>query len=190
MCIRDRSTTTCYVVGDAFTRNNGGLVFTTRNGGATWVSKILPSTVGALEAVACPSASACYVAGFGGGPHGLLAATSDGGATWTVRRELGENGMRGVACTSTTTCYAASSTFTSFWQGVVLATTDGGATWASQPVPADVTSVSGIACSATCFATGSGETTVGAVILSLSGALAVGGTGRDGPGSRPGRSRV
>ena len=55
---------------------------------------------------------------------------------------------------------------------MVLATADRGATWASQPVPAGITSLWGAACSATCYTTGSGENQVGAVILSLSTALA------------------
>jgi len=84
--------------------------------------------------------------------------------------ELSTDGGQGVACTATTTCYALTSGFSVSYAGVVLATTDSGAQWATQAVPSGITSLTGIACSATCFATGSGENAVGAVILSLSGA--------------------
>ena len=99
-----------------------------------------------------------------------MAVTSNGGGTWTVTLEQSTDGGRGVACTASTTCYALTSGFTVYYTGVVLATTDRGAHWASQPVPAGIAWLNGIACSATCFATGSGENNVGAVILSLSGA--------------------
>jgi hypothetical protein len=161
------ATTTCYVVGNAFTGNYGGLVFATSDGGSRWVKKALPgNSFGALEAVACPSVSTCYVAGVGGGP-GLVAVTSDGGATWTVTNESGHPAVRGVASASSTTCYAATQGGSGGWYtGVVLATTDSGAQWGSQGVPPGITSLTGIACPATCFATGSGENAAGAVILS------------------------
>jgi hypothetical protein len=167
------ATSACYVVGNAFTGNSGGLVFATSDSGATWVNKSLPpSTVGALAAVACPSVSTCYVAGVDGGP-GLVAVTSDGGATWTATTEFGHPAVRGVACATSTSCYATTQGGPGAWYaGVVLATADGGATWASQPVPAGITSLGGTACSAACYATGSGENQVSAVILSLSTALA------------------
>jgi hypothetical protein len=76
-----------------------------------------------------------------------------------------------VACTSSTTCYATTQGGPGAWYtGEVLATTDSGAQWAVQGLPSGITSLTGIACSAACFATGSGENAVGAVILSLSGA--------------------
>jgi hypothetical protein len=161
------------VVGNAFTGNFGGLVFATSDGGAIWVKKALPpSTVGALDAMACPSVSTCYVAGVGGGP-GLVAVTSDGGATWAATTEFGHPAVRGVACAARTTCYATTQGGPGGWYaGVVLATADGGAMWASQSVPVGITSIGGAACSATCYTTGSGENQVGAVILSLSTALA------------------
>lgn len=165
----------CYVVGNAFTGNYGGLVFATSDGGSSWVNKALPSnTFGALEAVACPSVSTCYVGGAGGGP-GLVAATTDGGATWTVTNEFGHPAARGVACASSTTCYATTQGGPGGWYtGEVLATTNGGAQWVTQGVPSGITNLAGVACTATCFATGSGENQVGAVILSLSGTLAPG----------------
>jgi photosystem II stability/assembly factor-like uncharacterized protein len=156
------ATSTCYVVGNAFTGNFGGRVYATSDGGATWVNKALPANqVGALEAVTCPTVSTCYVAGFSGG--GVLAVTSDGGTTWAVTNESG-------VATSSSTCYGTTQggRFAPWYTGAVLATTDTGGTWALQAVPAGIPDLSGIACSATCYAVGSGENQVGAVILSLS----------------------
>jgi photosystem II stability/assembly factor-like uncharacterized protein len=97
-----------------------------------------------------------------------VAVTSDGGGTWTTTPELNTDGGQGVACAASTTCDALTSGFSVYYTGVVLATTDSGAHWATQPVPSGITSLTGIACPATCFATGSGENNVGAVILSHS----------------------
>ena len=115
------------------------------------------------------AASTCYVAG--SSPGAVQAVTTDGGTTWTVRDESGvASGVRGVACTSTSTCYGTSqgARFAPWYTGAALATTDSGATWATQAVPAGLTDLDGIACaSTTCYATASGENQVGAVILTL-----------------------
>lgn len=158
------STTTCYAVGHNSTSSAD--ILATTDGGATWTNQTVPSGVASLDAVACPSPATCYAVGFGGGSYdGVIVATTDGGTTWRsqstpVGGDDTSGYLSGVACPSTTTCYAVGSD-----EGTstadILATTNGGATWMAQ-VPAaqevnQARSLAAVACSsvADCLAVGS-----------------------------------
>lgn len=54
------SVTTCVAVGSSFGR---GQVLVTTDGGSTWTSQTVPSSVASLESVSCPAATRCVAVG-------------------------------------------------------------------------------------------------------------------------------
>ena len=91
----------------------------TTDGGARWVSTKLPTDVGALDAIACPTPSVCEAVG----SHAAAGSTS---------------------AQRTTPAVAA------------VRSVDGGTSWASQPLPAGITALKGVACPSPydCYAAG------------------------------------
>ena len=90
----------------------------TTDGGARWVSTKLPTDVGALDAIACPTPSICEAVG----SHTAASSTAakdttpavaavrsiDGGTTWVSQPlPTGITALKGVACPSRYECYAA-----------------------------------------------------------------------------------
>ncbi len=90
----------------------------TTDGGARWVSTKLPTDVGALDAIACPTPSICEAVG----SHTAASSTAakdttpavaavrsiDGGSTWASQPlPTGITALKGVACPSRYECYAA-----------------------------------------------------------------------------------
>jgi len=140
----------------------GGLIpsgiLTTANG-FSWRSRPVPSRIGLLSAVSCPSALECVVAGDQGplGPKasGAFLVTRNGGANWSVVAVPGTFGLDGVSCPTISTCFAVGYT-TSGTAGVVLVTRNGGERWRKQSVPAGISGLTGISCpsTSTCFAVG------------------------------------
>ena len=116
----------------------------TTNGGATWTSDPVPLAYGdGLSAVACPSISTCFAAGYNS-----IISTTDGGSTW--RNDpvpQGSGGLGAISCPSTSDC-------TGVVGASIVSTTDGGSTWTSETAPAPVDSLGSVACpsTSTCFA--------------------------------------
>ena len=107
--------------------------------GATWVrAGTLPAGLSAPGAINCPSPVLCLVAGYTptgpGRGSGLIAGTSDGGATWNAATlPPGVGVLRSVTC-SGLACLAAGTSSTTTTgavpgSGQLLSSTDDGATW-------------------------------------------------------------
>jgi hypothetical protein len=90
----------------------------TTDGGARWASTKLPTDVGALGAIACPTPSVCEAVG----SHAAASSTAaeattpavaavrsiDGGTTWASQPlPAGITALKSVACPSPYDCYAA-----------------------------------------------------------------------------------
>jgi photosystem II stability/assembly factor-like uncharacterized protein len=119
--------TTCYAGGwVTSTVNSGdiGVVISTDNGGQTWWYR--SDDLGVVNGLTCPGTATCFAA------DGLLAVSTDGGATWSQERFTdpsadGSSDFTRIKCSSTSTCVATGQDDQQ--QGVVAWTTDGGATW-------------------------------------------------------------
>jgi hypothetical protein len=77
--------------------------------GSAWSRQSSPngSNGGALDGVACPSATHCVAVGGGGAQRGLVLVSS--GASWAVQPSAttsSEATLTGIACTSTAACVA------------------------------------------------------------------------------------
>ncbi len=177
------STTTCYAVGQGVEK--------TTDGGTSWSFEPVLSNVSELNDVACPSTTTCYAVGqsSGGvnhlnrGPNasssagtsgndasGVVDFTTDGGAGWTMGQlPSGIAGLNGIACPSTTTCYAVGEEGSS--TGVVVASADGGRTWTQQALPSQVLALYGIRCpsATTCYAVGATSSQSGVAVSTTNG---------------------
>ena len=82
------SATSCMAVGDAYTNQDHGSVWTTADGGNTWISRGLPASASELYAVTCVAPERCEVGGGSLKPLGtpLVLGTTNGGATWQVQK--------------------------------------------------------------------------------------------------------
>jgi photosystem II stability/assembly factor-like uncharacterized protein len=103
----------------------------TTDGGTRWVSTKLPTDVGALGAIACPTPSVCEAVG----SHAAAGST---------------------AARSTTPAVAA------------IRSVDGGTTWASQPLPAGITALKGLACPSPYECYAAGYSSSGGLVLRFS----------------------
>ena len=123
-----------------------GLAFTTSDAGAHWSPGRLPAglAVDPFPPLTCVDASHCFMIGDVHSPNAYLwtamAATADGGRTWTERpfpASAPNPVMSGIACPATTTCYASGEEAIPQQVGtgvnddspVVLITHDAGLTW-------------------------------------------------------------
>jgi photosystem II stability/assembly factor-like uncharacterized protein len=142
----------------------GTTVLTTDDGGATWVSQTLPSSVTGVASVSCPSTTFCVAVGgggIGGGGHGYvipsqIVTTSDGGTTWVTQGSY-DAILDSVSCASTSTCVAGGLALPGL-TNFLIATTDGGTTWnypTAYPQPSGGI-IWGVSCAptATCVAVG------------------------------------
>ena len=106
------STTTCYLVGYSTSgtfpnQTNFPEADITTSGGATWsslwTSSSIPTAADSaqpLTAIACSSASSCYVAG------GTLMATTDDGQSWTNVGPTSVGSIDALSCSSASNCIA------------------------------------------------------------------------------------
>lgn len=117
----------------------------------------------------CGETGTCLVAGYvpttAGHGQGAVAISPDGGQTWSLATvPVGAGVLRGVACTTATTCLAAGTTSTTVSevvpaQGQLLHSADGGHTWtttdagAAGATPAGSTGTTGSSTSATSAST-------------------------------------
>jgi photosystem II stability/assembly factor-like uncharacterized protein len=149
------------------------LVYTTSDGGTTW------STVSThLEfvgyALSCPSASTCIALGATTGNESIAIATSDGGASWSLRGSVAASVPNIVwgylDCLSTEHCVAVGSNLDGAQSGlarfVAATTTDGGSTWSVTSLPSLVVVVDGLSCPSTtrCLALGGVVTSGGSTV--------------------------
>jgi photosystem II stability/assembly factor-like uncharacterized protein len=103
--------TTCYLLlsnGSNLDPSSTGDVLVTTNGGASWHRTVVQAGA-ILTDMACPTADACRVAGWGG-----IFGTADGGTTW--QREAMADGapvpqLSSIACPAAGTCYAVGGPF-------------------------------------------------------------------------------
>ena len=120
---------------------------------------------------------------------GVIATTSDGGATWALQRvPAGTGALQGIDCHSgttvgtRTTCTAVGTTSTIIGgarvgQGVVLTTGNGGSSWAAEPVASTIADLLGVSCAAgPCVAVGTTVASASQAGVAIF-ASAVGGSG-------------
>lgn len=162
---------------------SAALVLHTSDGGRTWSQSPLPSGVGLLSAISCPSSTTCFgladsaaVAsalgiepqyGPGAQPTRFL-ATTDGGQTWSASPLPANDTIRVLDCPTPTTCVAGGEEYptvpteSASPTGVVLTTADGGGTWTSSTSSAGLSEPTALACptASDCYAIGSTTATV------------------------------
>ena len=201
------STITCPTSRVCFAVGAGGVILASTDGGASWRVQRSPVEKGpgpvypcpkdwvpppnvhrpyvcrilidpALDAIDCPTSTACLAVGEGGN----IVATLDGGATWQSRPSRTYNALRGIACPTRADCLAvgANGPDVGFANGdefedtqppTILASTNGGAGWARRSSGTGThTALNGIACPTRtdCLAVGSQEG-VGAILASTDG---------------------
>jgi len=140
------------------------VVLATTDGWKTASTESLPSGIDLPSDITCATTSDCWVVGAqvditqtSVSESGVVLATTDGGTTWTPQSlPIGTGLLAGVACASSSDCWAAG--YDLFSQvGTVVATTDGGATWSAQTLPNGTGVLAGVACasSSDCWAVGS-----------------------------------
>lgn len=134
-----------------------GQLFITRSSNpGNWQSQSLLLNFGNSDffqnfnTVVCPSLTNCYA----GGNYETLAATKDGGYTWTTQRStfeptFGGNSVSSISCVSADICYTTVLP-SSGYPGGVYSTTDGGINWGSKvflPGQYSFAAANGIRCS-------------------------------------------
>ena len=109
------------------------------------------STVPALFAVACPSATTCFAVG--GASAGTVVSTSDGGKSWTTTTVAGVDQLKGISCFDATHCVAVGNAT----GAGAAATTRDGRTWIAVGSLSSATALSSVSCVAPsrCLALGS-----------------------------------
>ena len=156
----------CVVVGG---RNGAvGVAYASVTGGRTWRASRVLGGMRALNDVSCSSALDC-VAGsevrHGATPHGTLARTTDGGATWEpVAAPGATSNLFSVDCWSRSWCEAVGQTTGSVNPlnpngAAAIVSSNGGRTWTTQPLPADQWALFAVSCasSGACVAVGAGS---------------------------------
>jgi hypothetical protein len=118
----------CYMVGVAA---GHGIVTSTRDGAHTWSTSTIAGT-SVLNAIACPSASTCFIGGNSTAGGAAILVTQDGGATWVAQQVPAGVFIASISCGSASACIAVGSPPQSQTSSssTVINTRDGGATWA------------------------------------------------------------
>lgn len=113
----------------------GQAALVTTDGGTTWNGyATLPGSL-RVTAIACVSASVCWVSGPGWQDQPEVAESTDGGQTWTDKTPASWASAdyswwpNSIDCVSATTCWLVGMTGNSVQSPAVAETTDGGATW-------------------------------------------------------------
>ncbi len=138
----------CWAVGSSSAAASAAVV-TTTDGGATWKVQPVPSSVGYLAAIACPTTRACTAVGQfgadGAGGTGAVLATTDAGAAWTPAAvPAGTSDVTAVDCPVAGTCLALADV-----DGRVTTLTAGapGAPWtAGGALPPTVSAATALSC--------------------------------------------
>jgi hypothetical protein len=167
----------------------GGAAFASSPGHPAWTNiGSLPPGVNGASALSCSDNRHCWVTGYTSADplhvSGVVAATSNGGTTWTALPvPAGTGYLNGIACmqdgsaSSTTThtqrgtgspsvagasCVAVGTSAVAQGQtrtghGLILTSGNGGASWTSEPVPSSVATLFAVSCPSigSCVAVGS-----------------------------------
>lgn len=139
------STADCTVIGNQMTNasptNGSSVVAVTTDAGRTWTQGAFPVGFNILthSTLACPDASHCYVAGSipsttgkTATPVQLVAATVNGGLTWSEQTPPGNVprlGIMSLSCPTVSECWIAGMYRPERETPVLLGTTNSGATW-------------------------------------------------------------
>lgn len=140
------SATVCTAVGGGADSSGQGFVpgaLVTTDGGQRWSAETLPSSLGLVSGVACPSTTTCVAVG------SSLARTVDGGASWTVEGlPSGLSYVDAVTCPSTTVCMVAGSGPGPGASSPAMdaLSTDAGATWSSAVVAGGTSGLGPVSC--------------------------------------------
>jgi len=119
------------------------------------VGQPAPSGTGELGALSCATARRCWAVGVAdpdptpGTGVTVIAATTNGGATWKPQQVTGGSTpqLSGVSCPTATECMAVGSNGASLpGSGVVVRTSDGGATWSPAVSPQNALVVLSVTC--------------------------------------------
>lgn len=149
----------------------GPAVGVTTDGGATWTSHRLSSSVSTLSAVSFTDLNH----GVAVGPSGTLLRTDNGGSTWAAATSPVATDFIDVSCPSASRCWAVGTT-TASASAAIVTTLDGGATWTTQQAPPQVGLIA-LSCVKTrrasetaCWAVGYSNTGNGAVVANTTDA--------------------
>jgi photosystem II stability/assembly factor-like uncharacterized protein len=124
---------------------------------ASVVGQPAPAGTGELGAISCPDVLHCWTVGIAG-PNAtattspaavtVIAATSDGGATWKAQTDPlpAPPELSGISCPTVTACMAVGSTGGVPGAGVVLTTRNGGTTWTAASVPTGSFGLTAVLC--------------------------------------------
>ncbi len=161
------SPTECIAVGNVGGGSgfNGAVIEGTTDGGATWTTQSVPSSVASasttgLQSIACPSPSDCYAGGSSSSLGDFILGTTNGGATWSVQdTPNGYGGMPAVSCPSTNDCYALADSGAAGFPSLLVATTSGGSGWTNLALPPNLPQLDGLSCQTvqSCFVVGGGD---------------------------------
>jgi photosystem II stability/assembly factor-like uncharacterized protein len=105
-------------------RNINGEMVSSHDGGATWIVRTLPSTIGDPGLDFADANNGWVV-----GSAGIIFRTSDAGVTWTTQNSGLTTHLYDVDFINANEGWAVS-------QGAIIHTVDGGATWTNLPTPA------------------------------------------------------
>jgi photosystem II stability/assembly factor-like uncharacterized protein len=147
----------------------GGVTFLrTTDAGQHFVTSAFPAHA-AMQALSCPTVRDCMATGVSVadlsanaiGSRALVAATTDGGATWTqgsVPSRVNAAPFPQIACPDAARCFMLGTSNPRTGYGDVAMSADGGRTWTERPLPADIPQpdLSQISCptASTCYASG------------------------------------
>jgi hypothetical protein len=176
----------CEAVGESDSTNGGAVAIRSTDGGLKWSGgEKFPKNIADVAAVACPTTSTCEAVGesfvYTSGitllscpgtstcraPAGNIPAypyalrTTDGGARWVGTKLLSSVGtLDAIACPVPSVCEAvgvhAASRSNEAGTPTAARSVDGGTTWATQALPADVATLTDVACPSPydCYAVG------------------------------------
>jgi hypothetical protein len=155
------SASACTAVGTSATSTVPVVTLAERWNGTAWTIQPTPNRPGAqssdLQAVSCPSASACTATGYyyTSTGAGLTLAERWNGTAWTIQPTPNPRGARGsflygVSCPSASACTATGYYFASTGAVVTLAERWNGTAWTIQPTPnprgAEASELYGVSC--------------------------------------------
>jgi photosystem II stability/assembly factor-like uncharacterized protein len=134
------------------------MILHTTDNGATWSQQPLPGTP-AVVALACPTASTCFVLSNAFPNPTVLKVTAASTTSENLPTEVG--GGNALSCASANVCLVGGYDSSQTGGGILVATTDGGLSWAPQTLPTGAVNVAvmAITCpaSSVCRAVGDGD---------------------------------
>ncbi len=125
-----QSSGTTYYLYDVFFTNpstgiivsDGGMIFRTTNGGATWIGNFVSPNYASLNGIRFVDANTGFIVGYGG----TILKTTDGGNSWTPQTSGTNSQLRAVSFSDANNGTVVGEA------GIILRTTNGGTTWTQQ----------------------------------------------------------